>query len=101
MSQRRSPGADAARGDTALREVVVLFFSGRCRAHRALAAAATAAGAVAVFAATGAAAPVEPSLQREALAGDAEITSTVVDPLQVGIDAAVAGGAGSAQCFGH
>jgi hypothetical protein len=71
------------------------------RVHRALAAAAAALGAVAVLAGTGAAAPVEPSLQRESLPGDAEVSYTVVDPLQVGVDAAVAGGAGSGQCFGN
>lgn len=47
--------------------------------------------AAAILAAGGAAAPVEPPLQREALPGDAEVTYTVVDPLQVPVDAAAAG----------
>jgi len=47
--------------------------------------------AAGVLAVTGTATLAEPPLQREALPGSAEVTYTVVDPLQVPIEAAVAG----------
>jgi len=64
-----------------------------------VAAGALALAAAAVLAATGAAADPEPPLQREALPGDAQVTYTMIDPLQVPVDAAAAG-EGVAQCFG-
>lgn len=67
------------------------------RACRALVGAAAALSVIALLARGGAAAMVEPSLQLEPLPGDAEVTYTVVDPLQVSIGAAVAGG-NTPQC---
>ena len=72
------------------------LFSGRCRALPAGGLALATLGVLA--ASSGAAGPVEPSLQRESLPGDAQVAYTVVDPLQVPIDAAVAG-QGVTQCF--
>ena len=69
------------------------------RAVRALPAGGLALAAAGVLAASsGAAGPVEPSLQRESLPGDAQVMYTVVDPLQVPVDAAVAG-QGVTQCY--
>jgi len=52
----------------------------------------------ALLAAAGAAAPPEPALQRDPLPFDALMSWTAVDPLQVRIDAAVAG-QGDPECF--
>lgn len=67
------------------------------RACRALVGAAAALSVLALLARGGTAAMVEPALQMEPLPGDAMVTYTVVDPLQVSIDAAVAGG-NTPQC---
>jgi hypothetical protein len=69
------------------------------RARRCLAAGGVAVAAVALLAATGVAAPLEPRVQRESLPGDAQVSYTVVDPLLVAVGATVAG-QGSADCFG-